>query len=157
MLYSQERTLQTTHTEQLYSGWHVMDIWDDNAIHFSPGEGWMWNLRVDLWTEIISSLVQQHDIIPWSVYVKLYAYSQSLWCLFFPALTAFPPSIVLQNVYSVFPLIIAMCVGVSGRTVYSVSSYSRWQRDNPGKATAKWRWRDGRRKGEDGGGLCMDD
>lgn len=49
-------------------------------------------------------------------------------------------------------------MSVSGRTVYSVSSYSRWLRDNPGKATAKWRWTDGQRKGEgEWGGPCMDD
>lgn len=47
-------------------------------------------------------------------------------------------------------------VGVSGRSVYSVPSYSRWLRDNPGKATAKWRWRDRQKKGGrgEGGGFA---
>ena len=42
---------------------------------------------------------------------------------------------------------ITVCDSVSGRSVYSVSSYSRWLRDNPGKATVKWRWRDGQGMG----------
>lgn len=50
---------------------------------------------------------------------------------------------------------LSACMSGSGRTVYSVSFYNRWLRDNPGKATAKWRRRDGQRKGEEGDGVAF--
>lgn len=42
---------------------------------------------------------------------------------------------------------IVICMGVRKEGQFSVSSCSRWLRDNPGKATVKWRWRDGQTKG----------
>lgn len=60
-----------------------------------------------------------------------------------------------QNLFSLSLFIISVCVSVPGRTVHSVSSYSRWLRDNPlqtgGGGTDRGR-------GEGGwGGLCMDE